>query len=48
MKRAYIIYYNDQTANVVISSSPSTALAYLSEEKLQKVSRVDLIPYEIL
>lgn len=48
MKRAYIIYYNDQSANVVISSSAATALAYLSEEKLHKVSRVDLIPYEIL
>lgn len=48
MKKAFIVYFEDKSAVVVIDNSIHNALACLSLEQMQSVSRVDLIPYEVL
>lgn len=48
MKKAFIIYFSDQSAVVSIACSHADALSQLSNEQLDIVSRIDLVPYPVL
>lgn len=48
MKKAYIIYFGDQTAVVALATDPQSAMNQLDSDQLQNVSRIDTIPYPVL
>lgn len=48
MKKAFIIYFEDKSAVVTTATDAHSALSQLDSSKLDKVSRVDLIPYPLL
>lgn len=48
MKRGFIVYFDDKTAFVVLASNPYDALSQLDSSLVDKVTRVDCIPYPVL
>lgn len=48
MKKAFIVYFEDKSAVVIIDSDMHNALGSLSLEKMQSVVRVELVPFEVL
>lgn len=48
MKKAYIIYFDDQTAVVAFATDAYDAMGQLDIDQLQRVSRIDTIPYPVL
>lgn len=48
MKKAFIIYFDDKSAVVVFATDSYCAVGQLDKSQLDKVSRVDVIPYPVL
>lgn len=48
MKKCFIVYYADKSANVVISSSVPDVLATVPTGKINDIVKIDYIPFEVL
>lgn len=48
MKKAFIVYFEDKSAVVIIASDIHDALSSLLLEDMHVVSRVELIPFKVL
>lgn len=48
MKRAFIVYFDDKSAVVVLAPNPHEALSQLDSIQVDQVTRVDCIPYPVL
>lgn len=48
MKKAFIIYFEDKSAVVVLATDSYCALGQLDIDQMKNVSRVDVIPYPVL
>lgn len=47
MKRCFVVYYDDRSANVVICESMSD-IPSLVGEKFSHVVKIELIPFDVL
>lgn len=48
MKKAHIIYFEDKSAVVVLATDTYCAMGQLNHDQLEKVTRVDVVPYPVL
>lgn len=48
MKKAWLVYYGDKSANVVICEDIKDIPIVIGEKKFSQVVKIDLIPFEVL
>lgn len=48
MKKAFIVYFNDNSAVVVLATDTYACAGQLDADQLEKVTRIDMIPYPVL
>lgn len=48
MKKAFIVYYADKSANVVLATNLQEVSTVVGDKKFMDVVKVDVIPFEVL
>lgn len=48
MKKAFIVYYSDRSANVVICECISDIPIIIGDKKFYSVVKIEVIPFDVL